>query len=279
MASFRSIATLSAYVSTAVFVSGCDEKSQGQAAQGIATTITSAIPTALVSASAAVAAPAAPSPSVAFATIAPGAFDIDMSHSRLGFSIKHMMVSNTRGEFRAFTGTATIDTEDLSKASVALDIDANSIDTHDPKRDAHLKNKDFFETAKFKKITFKSSKIEKSSAGYNVTGDLTIRDQTKSVVLALEPFAAETKDPWGNTRTGTHGTAKIKRGDFGMTWNDPAKIALGEEVTLDLEVELVRKKDATPAPHTSASASAAATGSAKPVIPAAAGSAAAKATK
>jgi polyisoprenoid-binding protein YceI len=241
------------FLAGASTLAGCEEKPQGaaQSVQSVATTVTTAAAPAVtvVTGVSTVATPA-----VAFAAIEPGAFEIDMSHSRLGFSIKHMMVSNTRGEFRVFAGTAQIDTADLSKATVALDITADSIDTHDAKRDKHLKDKDFFETAKFKKITFKSSKIEKSAAGYNVTGDLTIRDQTKSVVLALEPFAAETKDPWGNSRTGTHGTAKIKRSDFGMTWNDPAKIALGEEVTLDLEVELVRKKDAAAAASGSASA-------------------------
>ncbi len=183
------------------------------------------------------------SAAVTWATIAPGAFTLDASHSQLGFGVKHMMVSTTRGEFRKFSGTAFLDTSDLSKANVTLDIDADSIDTREAKRDQHLKSKDFFETDKFKKITFKSTKIEKVPTGYAITGDLTIRDVTKSVTLDFEPFTAEVKDPWGGQRTGTRGHGKIKRSDFGLKFNatlETGGAVVGDEVALDLEGEFVR---------------------------------------
>jgi polyisoprenoid-binding protein YceI len=237
-------------------LAGCEDKPQPPATTSAAPAATTAAPAATTAAP--TTASAASTPSVTFNKIEPGAFDIDVSHSRLGFGIKHMLVSNTRGEFRKFTGTAQIDTENLDKSSVTLDIDADSIETRDEKRDKHLKSKDFFETDKFKKLTFKSTKITKTATGYDVTGDLTIRDQTKSVTIAFEPFAAEAKDPWGNQRTGTRGTAKIKRSDFGITWNDPGKVVLAEEVSLEIDVEFIRKKDAAAAGSASAAPSASA---------------------
>lgn len=239
-------------------VAACDEPkatTTTATASATAQTAAPALSSAAVSAapSATATAPAAPA-----VVLAPGSFDLDLSHSRMGFGVKHMMVSNVRGEFRKFSGTATIDQADLAKSNVSIDIDADSIDTHDAKRDTHLRSPDFFDTKKFPKVTFKSTAIEKSSHGYKVTGNLTMRDVTKPVTLEVEPFSAESKDPYGNARTGTHAVGKINRTDFGLKYNsvlETGGVAVGEEVTLDFDIELVRKKEGAAAvPSASASA-------------------------
>ena len=252
----------------AVVSSACDEKKDTPAAPTAAASQTAApSATALASASAApTATAAATADSAPQAAIGAGTFDIELSHSRMGFGVKHMMVSTVRGEFKKFSGLATIDTANLAKSSVTLDIDVDSVDTHDAKRDTHLKSKDFFETSKFPKMTFKSTSIEKSGAGYKVTGDLTIRDVTKPVTLDLEPFAAESKDPMGGFRTGTHATGKINRSDFGLKYNSPLAtggVAIGDEVKFDIDVELVRKSG-TSAAAAAPTASAAGTATAAP---------------
>lgn len=177
----------------------------------------------------------------------PSAFDLDTAHTRVGFSVRHMMVSNTRGDFKKLAGTVFIDEKDLSKSVLDVAIDTESLDTGDKKRDDHLRSADFFDAKKFPKMTFKSTKIErKPTGGYAATGDLTIRDKTKAVVLDVEPLSPETKDPWGSTRRGTRATAKINRTDFDLKWNkalESGGVVVGEEVTIELEVELVKKAD------------------------------------
>ena len=130
---------------------------------------------------------------VAKAAVLPAAeYDIDPAHTKVGFSVKHMMVSNTHGEFKTFTGKANVDQNDLSKMNVTVDIDTTSIDTADKKRDAHLNSPDFFDTKKFPKMTFKSTKVEADGESYKITGDLTIRDVTKSVTLKVDPGSKTT---------------------------------------------------------------------------------------
>jgi polyisoprenoid-binding protein YceI len=175
----------------------------------------------------------------------PAAWDIDASHSVVGFSVRHMMVSNTRGRFGKVTGSAYIDERDLSKTNVSVEIETTSVDTGDAKRDEHLRADDFFNVKKFPKMTFKSTKVERAGAGFKVTGDLTIRDVTKAVVLDIEPLSPEAKDPWGGVRRGTRARAKINRTDFGLKYNaalETGGVAVGEEVTIELEVELIKKK-------------------------------------
>lgn len=173
-------------------------------------------------------------------------WEIDASHSRLGFSVRHMMVSNTRGQFDKFGGTIDLDDKDPTKSTVDLWIDTASINTADAKRDEHLRNADFFDVAKFPKMTFKSTKIEKLGADkYKVTGNLTIKDATKPVVLTVEGPAKAVKDPWGGMRTGATASGTLNRKDFKLTYNSVLEgggIAIGEEVKLDLEVELTAKK-------------------------------------
>jgi polyisoprenoid-binding protein YceI len=172
-------------------------------------------------------------------------WDIDAGHSRVGFGIRHMMVSTVHGTFAKFTGTVNLDDADVTKSKIHVDIDATSITTANDKRDEHLRSPDFFDTAHFPKLTFDSTRIEKLGADkLNVTGNLTIRNVTKPVVLAVTGLTGEVKDPWGGTRRGATATTKINRKDFGLGWNkalEAGGVVLGDEVTIELELELAKK--------------------------------------
>jgi len=189
---------------------------------------------------------ASSSPPVASTPPAPAAsYDVDVSHSRLTFSVRHMMVSNTRGQFGKFTGNALIDEASPGSSKVNLEIETASINSSDPKRDEHLRSADFFDVKQFPKMTFRSTLVERAGAGWKVTGDLTIRAVTKPVVLEVDALSPAVKDPWGGTRRGTRARAKVDRKAFGLNWNtalEAGGVAVGDEVILDLEVELVEKK-------------------------------------
>ncbi len=173
-------------------------------------------------------------------------WEVDSAHSGAHFSVRHLMVSNVRGELTKLTGTLVLDDKDLSKSSIEVSIDVSTINTGEPKRDEHLKSPDFFDAAKFPTMVFKSKKVEAAGAGkLKVTGDLTIHGITKSVVLDVEGPSAEIKDPWGNARRGASATTKINRKDFGLSWNkalEAGGVAVGEEVSITLDVEFTKKK-------------------------------------
>lgn len=176
-------------------------------------------------------------PSLAWA----GEWQIDTSHSAAQFSVRHLMVSNVRGEFGKITGTVNYDAKDVSKSTVNVSIDVASISTRDEKRDAHLKSADFFDVEKYPTMTFVSKKVQSTGGKLKITGDLTLHGVTKEVVLTAEPLSKELKDPWGNTKTGTTATAKINRKDFGLAWNkalEAGGVAVGEEVNILIDVEL-----------------------------------------
>ncbi|MBN8228451.1 polyisoprenoid-binding protein [Corallococcus macrosporus] len=184
-------------------------------------------------------------PSLAGAT----AYDIHPTNSSALFSVKHMMVSNVRGSFSKVTGTVQLDEKDLTKSSVEAVIDATTVTTNDASRDEHLRGPDFFDVKKFPTLTFKSTKVEKSGDGLKLTGDLTIRGVKKPVVLQLDGFDVESKDPYGNVKRGGTATTKIARKDFGLKWNaalETGGVAVGEEVSITLEIELVKKQPAQP---------------------------------
>lgn len=174
-----------------------------------------------------------------------GAWEIDGVHSAANFSVRHMMVSNVRGDFSKLTGTLNIDDKDITKSSVEATIDVNSINTREPKRDAHLKGPDFFDAAQFPTLTFKSKKVESLGSGkLKVTGDLTIHGVTKPAVFDVE-LSPEVKDPMGNLKRGATATTKINRKDFGLSWNktlETGGVIIGEEVAIIIDVELAKKK-------------------------------------
>jgi polyisoprenoid-binding protein YceI len=167
-------------------------------------------------------------------------WNVDGSHSRAGFSVKHLVISDVKGEFEKLSGKAQVDEADLSKSSVEVTIEAGSISTRDEKRDNHLKSPDFFDVAKFPTVTFKSTKIVAGKDGaITVTGDLTMRGVTKPVTLEGAITNAIT-DPQGNSRRGVSVTGKLNRKDFGVSYG-PAAI-VGDEVKLDIQAELVLPK-------------------------------------
>ena len=176
-------------------------------------------------------------------------YSIDPAHSGAHFTVRHMMVTNVRGSFRKIKGTVTADFENPASASVEAEIDAGSIDTGEPQRDAHLRSPDFLDAEKFPTITFRSTRVEPAGEGeWKVTGDLTIHGVTRPVVLNVEGPTPEHKDPWGNLRTGASARTKIKRSDFGLTWNSALETGgflVGDEVKIELELALVRSADAT----------------------------------
>jgi len=172
-------------------------------------------------------------------------WQIDPDHSSLQFKVRHLTVSNVKGDFSKAKGVVTIDDQDITKLTVELTIDAASVNTGHAKRDEHLRGPDFFDVTQYPTITFVSKKATK--AGMNklkVIGNLTIHGTTKEITVDVEGPTPEVKDPWGNFRRGATATASINRRDFGLTWNkvlDSGGLVVGEEVNIYIEVELVRK--------------------------------------
>src|SRR4051812_11954416 len=147
-------------------------------------------------------------------------YDIDSSHSSATFKVRHLMVTNVRGELGPITGRVIIDESDLSRSSVEATIDATAISTRDEKRDAHLRSPDFFDVEKYPTITFRSRRVEAGNGGHlRVTGDLTIRGITRETTLEVEPLSPEVRDPWGNDKRGISATTRINRKDFEVSWN------------------------------------------------------------
>jgi len=171
-------------------------------------------------------------------------YDLDPAHTSAHFSVRHMMISNVRGEFTKVSGTVTFDPDNLQASTVEAAIDATSIRTRDDQRDAHLKSADFLDAEHYPEIRFRSTRIERDGDEYVVHGDLTIRGVTKEVALKVEDLTPEAKDPWGNLRAGATAKTKIKRGDFGLAWNmvlEAGGFLVGEEVAITIDAELVRR--------------------------------------
>ena len=169
---------------------------------------------------------------------------IDPAHSVAEFKVKHMMISNVKGQFTGVSGTLERHEGDVTKSKVEVTIDAASVNTRDAQRDAHLKSADFFEVEKFPTLSFKSTRIiPKNHDELAVEGQLTIHGVTHTVRFAVEGPTAPAKDPWGNTRIGISATTKINRRDYGLTWNtalEAGGILVGEEVTITLDVQFVK---------------------------------------
>lgn len=171
-------------------------------------------------------------------------WDFDLTHSSINFHIRHLMVSKVHGRFTKWNGTLELDEQDLTKSRVSVEIDPASIDTQEPKRDAHLRSADFFEVEKFPAMAFKSTKITREGDDrFKVTGDLTIRGVTHPVTLDVEG-GEQVKDPWGGTRTGFSARTSISRKEFGLTWNvalEAGGFMLADKLDITLEIEAVKK--------------------------------------
>ncbi|CAN5925030.1 YceI family protein [soil metagenome] len=172
-------------------------------------------------------------------------WNIDASHTNATFSVRHLMISNVRGEFQKVSGTVTYDPARPEATKVEASLEVASISTRDANRDTHLKSGDFFEAEKFPFIKFSSTAFRKADRGTELVGNLTIKDVTREVVLLLDGPTPEQKDPWGNIRLGASASTKIKRSDYGITWNtmlEAGGVVVGDEITIHLDVELVQAK-------------------------------------
>jgi polyisoprenoid-binding protein YceI len=174
---------------------------------------------------------------------APGTFTIDLTHTHIGFVVRHMMVSKVRWSFSSFSGEIVI-AEDPLKSSVEVSIDTKSIDTHDENRDNHLRSADFFEIETHPTITFKSTAVTPTGPrSFNLSGDLTIHGVTHEVTLETDEEGI-VQDPYGNQRIGFSASAEIDREEFGLTYNaalEAGGVVIGKTIKLEIEVEAIRK--------------------------------------
>jgi polyisoprenoid-binding protein YceI len=181
---------------------------------------------------------------IAIPEVKTSTWNIDPVHSAAQFKGKHMMISNVKGEFTSVKGSLEFDEQNIGNSRVEAEIDASTINTREPQRDAHLKSADFFDVEKFPTLSFRSTKVSKKADGeVAVAGELTIHGVTRLVTFFVEGLSDPAKDPWGNTRIGLSATTKINRKDFGLTWNaalETGGILVGEEVTITLDVQFVK---------------------------------------
>lgn len=177
-------------------------------------------------------------------------WNIDSSHTRANFSVRHMMISNVNGQFDDITGTVDFNEADPAQSSLNVKIGVASINTRDEKRDGHLKSPDFFDVANHPYLTFESTKAEKTGENVGrVTGNLTIRGVSKPVVLEVE-YNGQAKSPWGTTSAGFSATAKINRKDWGLNWNVALETGgwlVGDDVKITIEAEIVKQPEAVAA--------------------------------
>ena len=167
---------------------------------------------------------------------------IDVAHSDIGFSVKHLGLSNVKGKFKVFSGFIMVDEKNLADCSVEVEIRADSVDTANEKRDAHLKTADFFDTEKFPTLTFKSKKVKKTKAGYTATGSFTMHGVTKEINI---PFTFQkATDPWKKMRIGVEAGLTINRQDYGVNWSnlmDNGGLVVSNQVKIELAVEAVKE--------------------------------------
>ncbi|MCM2324064.1 MAG: YceI family protein [Oligoflexia bacterium] len=172
-------------------------------------------------------------------------WQLDPAHSSANFSVKHMMIAKVHGGFHKLSGELRLDPSDPASSSVVATIEAASIDTRESQRDAHLRSADFFDVEKFPTITFRSRSMSRTpDSGLRVVGDLTLHGITREVTLEVEPLAPEAKDPWGNLKLGVSAMTKIKRKDFGLTWNaalEAGGVLVGDDIAISLDIQFVKK--------------------------------------
>jgi polyisoprenoid-binding protein YceI len=172
-------------------------------------------------------------------------WQMDPAHSSFQFKIRHLTVSNVKGDFSKFQGAVIIDDQNITHLKVEVAIDAASVNTGHAQRDEHLRGPDFFDVTKYPTIIFVSKKVIKTDTNrLKVIGDLTLRGVTREITVDVEGPTPEVKDPWGHFRRGATASTVINRRDFGLTWNkvlDTGGLVVGDEVNIYIEVELVRK--------------------------------------
>jgi polyisoprenoid-binding protein YceI len=172
---------------------------------------------------------------------------IDSAHSEINFTVRHMMISNVRGRFEKFSGNVEFVEDNPTQSTVDVQIEAASINTKESARDTHLKSADFFNAEQYPYLTFKSKKSQALDANHGrLTGDLTIRNVTKEVVLDVE-YSGQAKNPWGMTSAGFSAITTINRKDWGLTWNvglETGGVLVGDEIKISLEVEIIKQVEA-----------------------------------
>ncbi len=168
---------------------------------------------------------------------------LDPTHSEVHFKVKHLVISTVTGTFKNFEGSLESETEDFTGAKVNFSLDVDSIDTNQSDRDGHLKSADFFDAATYPAITFQSTSFEKSGDEYTLAGDLTIKDVTKPVTLAVE-YGGKATDFYGNEKAGFEVTGKINRKEFGLTWSavtEAGSIVVGDDIKLIINVQFAKQ--------------------------------------
>ncbi|MGO1242739.1 YceI family protein [Sphingobacterium sp. JB170] len=169
-------------------------------------------------------------------------WNLDKAHSEIEFKVKHMMVSNVKGQFKDFDVILASDSDDITQGKVNVDIKSGSIDTKSEQRDQHLKSEDFFNVSAYPAIKFTSTEIKKiDDESYEITGDLTIKEVSKPVTFKAE-FGGIAKDPWGNQKTGYTVTGKINRQEFDLTWNtalETGGVMVSNDVKIQAEIQFV----------------------------------------
>lgn len=173
-------------------------------------------------------------------------YTLDTAHTQISFVVRHLGVSNVRGKFNKFEGKIHLDESDLSKSSVRVTIDANSVDTDNERRDNHLRSEDFLAVERFPHITFVSKRVQKNGSKFEVVGDLTIRDVTREVTIPFE-LAGPMKSANGQKRIGAEGSLVVNRFDYGLKWNRMAEAVAvaGQDVRIELNVEATTPRPAS----------------------------------
>lgn len=167
----------------------------------------------------------------------------DPSHSRVGFSVRHLMISEVEGRFTRFGGRLHLDESNIERSRVVMTIEVSSLTTHHVKRDEHLLSEDFFYAEKYPRMVFESKRVLKRGAELEVHGNLNVRGITKPVVIKVESWTSAVQDPWGRVRRGLKATTTINRSDFGLRWNralESGGVMVGQEVTITLGVQWIR---------------------------------------
>jgi polyisoprenoid-binding protein YceI len=176
-------------------------------------------------------------------------WQIDNAHSEINFTVRHMMISNVRGRFENFTGEVNFDEQNPENTTVAVQIDASSINTREAKRDNHLRSQDFLYVEKYPYLTFRSKRVELTGKNRaRLVGDLTVRDLTREVTLNVE-YSGLAKSPWGTTSAGFSATGTLNRSDWNLTWNQALEtggVLVGDEIKFNVEVEIVRQPETEP---------------------------------